>query len=245
MFKRILKAIGTGAVARTSSSSQSADRPYKDNTINLIYELLFCDRLDLFRDKYQGIQGSPWSTILDDNPDLEAVSRIAEDDTQESRVRMLAFNLLRAANKEVPQKVLFGTIIEMHFPDGLDTLAAFADGSVRYINHTGKSAIVDSTSTVFEEDIQRVIATSKPIIAAIGPWDKARLPEPKKGNVRLTFLVSNGLYFGEGPMDVMQKEKMAAPLINAATSLLMKLVKNTINDEQSHAGDVLKRAPEE
>ena len=245
MFKRILKVIGTDAVSMSSSRSQRADGPYKDNAINLIYELLFCDRLDLYHEKYQGIQGPPWSTILDDNPDLEALSRIAEDDTQESRVRMLAFNLLRAANKEVPQKILLGTIIEMHFPDGLDTLAVFADGSVRYINHTAKLAIVDSTSTVFHEEIQQVIATSKPIVKAIGPWDKVRLPEPKKENVRMTFLVSDGLYFGEGPMDVIQKEKMAAPLINAATSLLVKLVKNTINSGKSHAGDAQNTSPKE
>jgi hypothetical protein len=69
------------------------------------------------------------------------------------------------------------------------------------------------------------------LIAAIGPWDKDRLSPPKQGNIRMTFLVSVGLYFGEGPMEVMQRERLAAPLITAGTSLLLKLVEKTKNSE--------------
>jgi hypothetical protein len=66
--------------------------------------------------------------------------------------------------------------------------------------------------------------TSKPIVAAIGPWDKERLPPPEEGNIRMTFLVSDGLYFGEGPMGAMQQEPLASPLVSAATNLLLRLV---------------------
>jgi hypothetical protein len=43
--------------------------------------------------------------------------------------------------RPVPTKQLLGTIIEFPQPDGLDTLTAFVDGRVRYINHTGHLAI--------------------------------------------------------------------------------------------------------
>jgi len=152
---------------------------------------------------------------------------IAEDKQQESRVRMLAFDMLRAAGRPVPKKEYLGTIIEVRLSGGLDTMAVFADGSARYINQSGKIAIVEGTPNPFDHEIREVITTSKPIVAAIGPWDKERLPPPKMGNIRMTFLVSDGLYFGEGPMEAMQREALAAPLISAATRLLLKLVNQT------------------
>jgi hypothetical protein len=92
-------------------------------------------------------------------------------------------------------------------------------------------AFVDSAVGKFDEEIEQVLATSKPIVAAIGPWEEARLPRPEEGNIRMTFLVSDGLYFGEGPIDVIQQDEMAGPLINAAASLLTKLVQATINSD--------------
>ena len=69
-----------------------------------------------------------------------------------------------------------------------------------------------------------MIEASKPIVAAIGPGENDRLPAPPIGHIRLTFLVSDGPYFGEGPMETMQSDAMAAPLIQTATVLLLKLV---------------------
>src|SRR5262249_4019695 len=111
-----------------------------------------------------------------------------------------------------------------HLPEGLDTLAVFADGSARYINYTGKMVIVEGAPSVFDKEISKVIEASQPIVAAIGPWEKDRLPPPVDGNIRLTFLVSDGLYFGEGPIGVMQQQPLASPLISAATQLLLKLL---------------------
>lgn len=200
------------------------DGPYQDDSINLIYQLLFCDRPQLYKANHVGQPESPWFILFREPPDLDAIENIAADTNQESRVRMLAFNGLRASGRAVTAKDYLGTIIEVHLPDGLDTLAVFADGSARYINFTGKITVVEGAPSVFDKEIAKVIETSKPIVAAIGPWDKERLPPPKQGNIRMTFLVSDGLYFGEGPMGAMQQEPMAAPLIDAATRLLIRLV---------------------
>ena len=227
MLKKILIAFGIVSAAVAPSSDQPIDGPYKDDATNLIYQLLFCDRPQLFRYYHNGNLELPWSTLFSKTPDLEAIAKIAGDKRQESRVRMLAFNALRAAGRTVPKREHLGTIIEVRLPTGLDTLAVFADGSARYINQSGKISIVEGTPNAFDREIMMVIETSKPIIAAIGPWDKERLPAPKQGNIRMTFLVSDGLYFGEGPMDAMQRERMAAPLISAATALLLKLVEKT------------------
>ena len=41
--------------------------------------------------------------------------------------------------------------------------------------------------------------------------------------IRMTFLVSDGLYFGQGPMHVMEQDELAQPIIVASLELL-KLV---------------------
>ncbi len=53
---------------------------------------------------------------------------------------------------------------------------------------------------------------------------EARRAPPEDDTIRLTFLVSDGLYFGEGPMTVMPHEPMAAPIIQRATELLQAVV---------------------
>ena len=236
MIKRILAATGLGSAAVASAADNELVGPYKDHSTNLIYHLLFCDRLKLFEDNHQGELNDPWAILFKADSDYDAVARIANDKSQESRVRMLAFGLLRSAKKVVPKKELLGIIIEVRMPGGLDTLAVFTDGGARYINHSGKIAVVEGVTNPFRKEIDDVIKASRPIIAAIGPWDKERLPAPSKGNVRMTFLVSDGRYFGEGPMDVMQQEQMAAPLIQAATTLLLKLVEQTTKSEQDGGG---------
>lgn len=233
MLKKILAAIGFGTAA--AASAQSENGPYQDESTNLIYNLLFCDQLNLFKENHEGDLNEPWASLFSDNVDIDAITKIAKDEDQESRVRALAYGLLRRAEVDVPKGELLGTIIEVRLPQGLDTLAVFVDGRVRYINQSGKMAIIEEVPESFRAEIDEVIRSSRPIVEAIGPWDKDRLPAPQKGNVRMTFLVSDGLYFGEGPMDAVMQDQMAAPLLQAATALLVKLVDETTGSEQDAA----------
>jgi hypothetical protein len=236
MLKKILAALGIGGAVVTASADDSPKGPYKDDAANFIYQLLFCDDLAIFETHHSGERAEPWVTLFSKPANLDEVAKIADDEKTESRVRMLAYNLLREAKKDVRPKKLLGTIIEVRLPEGLDTLAVFADGGARYINHSGKMAIVEGETELFAKEIEAVLSASGPIVNAIGPWDKPRLPAPQKGNIRMTFLVSDGLYFGEGPMEAMQQDPMAAPLIQAATSLLLKIVDKTTDSEQDGGG---------
>jgi len=233
MLKKLLAAIGFGGAV--AASAQSSDGPYNDDSTNLIYNLLFCDQLSLFEANHEEDLIEPWATLFSDDIDVDAVATIAKDKEQESRVRMLAFGLLRGSETAVPKGELLGTIVEVGLAEGLDTLAVYADGRARYINHSGKMVFVEDAPDAFKGEIEEMIRVSKPIVDAIGPWDKERLPAPKKGSVRMTFLVSDGLYFGEGPMDALLQDQMAAPLIQAATALLVKLVEESTDSEQGAA----------
>jgi hypothetical protein len=231
MLKLILISVGVASATTLSSPAQTTDGPYKDEATNLIYQLLFCDRPQLFKGNHKEKLEPPWSTLFSDAPNLEALAKLAADKHQESRVRALAYEELRTAGKPIPKKEFLGTIIEVRLHGGLDTLAVFADGSARYINQSGKVVVVDGTPSPFDHEIQTVIQASKPLVAVMGPWDKDRLPAPKEGNIRLSFVVSDGLYFGEGAMESMQREPLAAPLISAGTKLVLRLIENVTNSQ--------------
>jgi hypothetical protein len=91
---------------------------------------------------------------------------------------------------------------------------------VRYINQTGKMSIIEGQVPELIDKITKLFDAAKPLVARIGPWDKDRLPPPTKGNVRLSFLVSDGLYFGNGPMEQLSRDPLGGPVLLAAAELL-------------------------
>lgn len=123
----------------------------------------------------------------------------------------------------MPSRKLLGVIIEVPLDGGLDTLAAYSEGGVRYVNQSGRIAVVDAAPAMAQL-VQGLFAVSQPVVSVIGPWAEPRRAPPERDSIRLTFLVSDGLYFGEGPMSVMQREPMAAPILQRATELLQAVV---------------------
>lgn len=200
--------------------------PYADPAANEIYNLLFCDSAAAFA-AAPGTRPSGWQATLFAEPEASAALReLADDAAQEGRVRYLAYRRLRALGRDVPAKVLLGTIVEVGLTDGLDALAAYSDGGVRYVNHTGRIAVFEGAPSLAEH-VRALFAAAAPVVARIGPWEHARRLPPAAGEVRLTFLASDGLCFGEGPMAVMQRDAMAGPIIGRATELLRAVVPMT------------------
>ena len=199
--------------------------PYSQQSIDRIYNQLFCDELELFKPKL-GDSPAPWQLVLFSNPvDSKAVRNLSEDPTNESRVRVLAYNWLRENGKMVPKQKLLGVIVEVPLAGGLDTLAAFSDGGVRYINQTGQLAVIEGEVPQVKPLIKRLFAVSQEVVTEIGPWEEGRKPPPPQGSIRFTFLVSDGLYFGQGPLEFMQKDSMGEPVLALATQLLQCVVK--------------------
>jgi hypothetical protein len=194
--------------------------PYTSRATNGIYNLLFSDNATVFKPK-RGVKPAPWQEDLFSSPvNLEALTALASDASQEGQIRYLAYARLRRHSQEVQPKILLGVIVEVRLADGLDTLAAFADGGVHYINQSGKQKAVRNALAPL---VNGLFAVSAPLVAQIGPWNKPRLPPPVRGNLRVSFLVSDGLYFGEGRMALMQNEPLGGPVIRMATGLLAAL----------------------
>jgi hypothetical protein len=68
--------------------------------------------------------------------------------------------------------------------------------------------------------VLQLLNAAQAAVDRIGPWEKPRVAPPTPGMIRMSFLVSDGLYFGQGLLDVMQKDELAGPIIAAGTELL-------------------------
>jgi hypothetical protein len=230
MFRKLLGVLGVGlALAGMPASAQSYEPYPNEPAANEIYDLLFCDHLSDVQPR-PGEKPANWKVLLfGPTPDPARVAELAQDASNESRVRAFAFNWLRAHGRPTPKGVVLGVIVEVPLDQGLDVLAAYADGSVRYINQSGKMAFIEPGGMPgVSRQAKQLVELAQSVVGIIGPWDKARLPPPAQPNIRLTFLVSDGLYFGEGPMQTMQRDPMAGPLLQQETQLLQLVVENAL-----------------
>jgi hypothetical protein len=198
-------------------------KPFREDAANAIYELLFCDDISLYNTVNLAAAGYPWDILLSPSPDGTGLQKIINDESLESRIKLLAFDVLRKNDQPIEEKELLGVIVEVGLDEGLDVLAAYLDGSARYINFTGKMILWDVPDKASAEITAQLFMAGLNIVHRIGPWTNPRRGHPLKGMVRISFLVSDGLYFGEGPINVLFNDALAAPALSSATALMQYL----------------------
>lgn len=202
--------------------------PYNDNATNLIYNLLFCDNPDLYKANTPLPYHYPFDILFSETSSVTDLQKIIDDSTSDPRAKILACNK-QLANGHKPKKELLGVIVEVSLDEGLDVLASFYNGTARYINYTGQMLIWETTADKEANALtDALFQNSKVIVDQIGPWEEARKSHPVEGNVRISFLVSDGLYFGEGPMNVLFNDPMASPALSSATLLMQYLTEKAL-----------------
>jgi hypothetical protein len=204
--------------------------PYKNDAINNIYDLLFCD--DLAPYKATSPTGYPWEILFTENAANADLQRIIDDRELETRPKILAAGRLRDQGSASDERRIFGVIIEVGLDEGLDVLAAYEDKTARYINHSEKIIVWDTKTQESDALVSDLFSSARTVVDRIGPWDGPRREPPTTGNIRLSFLVSNGLYFGEGPFDVLARDQMAGPVIDHSTRLMNFLVNTTLGQSR-------------
>ena len=219
----------------TPAAQKTSIDPYKDNATNLIYNLLFCDNLDLYKENTQQPLQYPFDILFSELSTTTDFQKVIDDKNSDPRIKILAYNRQLASGHKSTKKEILAVIVEVGLENGLDVLASFNNGTARYINQTGKILIWETTDETSNKLTNELFLISQDIVNKIGAWDKPRRPYPTKGNVRITFLVSDGLYFGEGPISVLFKDPLASPALLKATELMKYLTEKSLetNKQQS------------
>ena len=214
--------------------SKKPAQPYRNESLNTLYNLLFCDDIALYKTEHHSLE-YPWNILLAAVPDRNQLAAVAADKTLEARQRLLAYRVLSSVGAPTGSKELLGVIVEVGLPGGLDVLAAFREGGARYFNQAEKLLVWEASTAQSTQLIDQLFAESLRVVNQIGKWDEKRRPFPKNGTVRMSFLVSDGLYFGEGPFELMQADPMGGPVIGAATQLMSYLTQYKADGERADA----------
>jgi hypothetical protein len=191
---------------------------------------------DLPLDQWPGAdtpaQGAPWDSFIAARAELatghrdEAVRlwlHIAARTDIEARHVLQAWTFLRqvgiAPGAEHAKDVL-GVVVSVPAQHGHDVLAAYRDGSVRYINFPGAAVVVDDAPPAVGDAGRELLEQGRILVSRIGPWAEPQLPPMGQGDARLMVLTPSGPCFGQAPFSALGSDPMARPVLDAAFQLL-------------------------
>lgn len=192
--------------------------PYQNESLDFIYNLIFCDHLPQPTED----DGGPYFKVILNPTSTDAEIRaLAEDEKLESRVRLFAYRKLTERGITGLGQELLGVVVEIGLPGGLDVLACYQDHTARYINYSRKLIIWETPDHAEVREFNtELFEHSRHIISQIGPWEEERRSPPPQGMLRISFLVADGLYFGEGPADGMFADGLAGPALQTALDIM-------------------------
>ena len=186
-------------------------------------------------------EGDPWDQFAaarlavassDTDAAVAIWNEIAGSPGLESRQYLQVWTFLRQTGHRPPAdeaKRVLGVIAEMPVNESHDVLAAYEDGSCRYLNYSGKATVIDDRTI---EGVQLAVGNwldvGRSLVRVIGPWDQPELPSLPVGHIRVMVLTPSGPHFGEGPEQQMMANPMAASFVGAAAALLQVVANLTV-----------------
>ena len=159
--------------------------------------------------------------LLSSGEILGAVRHVTGEERDRLRIELLSEEAMRTS--AIEGEVL-GVVVEVPIDDGHDVLAAYADGSVRYLNHAGSATVIDAPPPEVAQRAAAVLAAGQALADGIGPWTEPALPELPPGHTRLAMLTRGGHRFGQGIDTALVAQPGASELLGAATALLVSVV---------------------
>jgi hypothetical protein len=203
-------------------------------------DLVFADQdLDdvvaLQKDSPVDDPASPW-------PRLATAARLRREDPEaaeaeleqvlalpglETRVQLWTWTALRqldALPDEESADVVQGVVMEMPADGGVDTLAVFRDGTMRYFDHAGKAVFWDArrgaSGAGTAELVRKPIALAEQMkVEDRGPIVETRPPWPP-GSLRVSFLAFGGVRQRETRADALREDDPLAPFMKAASAIM-------------------------
>jgi len=173
------------------------------------------------------LDGSPgaFQTIADASKLVEAgkkgeavarLRRVLDLPQLETRIQLWVWSALRELGEKPDPKFaleVLGVIIEMPSGGGYDTLAAYIDGSARYLNFSGRAIFWDAQDAAIKSLCQAFVDSTIPASNRAKP--RTSLSLPKRG-AQVTLLTRSGLYVITAPPE---------PLAAAGAALMLELMK--------------------
>jgi hypothetical protein len=159
------------------------------------------------------------SKLVEAGEKAEAVARlrgVLDLPQLETRIQLWVWSALRELGEKPDPKFAYevlGVIFEMPSGDGHDTLAAYVDGSARYLNFSGKAIFWDAPDAMIKSLCQAFVDSTIPASSRAKPRTSLSLP---KRDPQITLLTRSGLYVITVPPE---------PVVGPGAALMMELMK--------------------
>jgi hypothetical protein len=203
-------------------------RKEKSNVVvldDVLYNSLFADNPDNFTN-LKDHKAISW-IYESRTPTIDELESLAADNSVESRLKFLALYAALQQGLKIPQKTYFGTVLEVPMEGGYDVLAFYSDLRARYYNYSGKAIIYEGGSSNVDDTIASANLIAIQVCNVLGPWEKERLSRPKGDVIRISFLVSDGLYFGNSSVKTIGNDQMASAIFGKGAEVMKALLSET------------------
>lgn len=117
-----------------------------------------------------------------------------------------------------------GVVVDVAVEAGVDTVAGFADGSARYLNHAGAVIVWEAEDASVSPRVAELLAAAEPVLAIAGPIDDAVPPPPGPEHAQIAVLAPDGVLVGTGPYAALAADAIAGPVLRAAYELMVALM---------------------
>jgi hypothetical protein len=176
------------------------------------------------RTTLDGSTNNPLQTITDasklaeEGEKTDAVSKlrsVLQTQPPETRVELFVWSGLRELGEKPDPKSgteVLGVIIEVPMSGGYDTLAAYADGSARYLNYSGSGIFWDKPDDIIKSLCTNFIKSTLPASGSAKPRNGVSLP---KTGTQVTLLTRSGNYVITAPPE---------SVMNAGAKLMIELI---------------------
>jgi hypothetical protein len=196
---------------------------------DLIRQMLFASQSLKEQVKNAHLDGTPgpFQTIADASKLVDSGKRdeaiallrgVLDNPKLETRIQLWVWSALRELGQTPDPKFAYevlGAIIEFPSGGGYDTLAAYADGSARYLNFSGAAIFWDADEPAIKAMCQALVDSTVPFSSRAKPRRSLSLP---KGTAQVTMLTRSGPFVVVSPPD---------SVIGPGAALMMELMKRS------------------
>lgn len=199
-------------------------------------------QLDLLRESEEA-EGELWYHIVGAFARYKAgrmleakteLRRVADMQSVDSLITLWAWNTLRAwgqlPDDDIAQKVL-GVVMEVGLDRGMDVMAAYEDGTSRYVSKTGSMIVWDDHGDHNNDLARKIVAAAQAIVNQL-PASTAEAVT-STGKVQFSVLTVGGIRGIIAPMNELSRAaSLLSPLFNASKELLISLIKTVEESKQ-------------
>lgn len=219
------------SLLRPRTAPARGDRPRAAHaaetpSASTLYEGLFADRTELFRPAAGDTPGDWQRLLFDAAADPRSVRALADDAQRDSRIRALACSWLRVRGLPVPPGLLLGMVAEVAMGAGIDVLAAYVDGRVRLLHHSGRLLLSDTPVPAFEPPLRAWLGAGAAAVQQAEPWERRPGVLPGPGQARLAWITADGLRARAGRFEDLVRDPATGPALLAASRLLQAVTQS-------------------